>query len=368
MIGFKERNLSMKIKTIIFGDVSSPSHLKLESVVSKAFAGMTNDESEYPSVYDNVQSGLPEIAGALRTNNMIVLMADEKMYHETKRCICKAFKFQMVHNDDVLTRLSKLKNSERYMLHALMPKNATVFPLSDGLFPGFAVRSKSQCIFFLPFSEDRTFITMKKYVFPYISRAYGAALPSFTDYETAYSASLLERQLDGTDIQIAVSNTPVCKYIAHAGKKIECFNDHISYAPYDSKKAAKNGPESSAVNAAEYYECRFGASVIEGEKDEHGNFTATIVISNRKTATIRTISSISDESHEDFMNTVINEFFMMLAHEILTAPELTEAEIKSIKPTPVIHGMHIVLYIILFATTFFLTYVASSFSDSILFS
>lgn len=358
----------MKIKTIIFGDVSTPSHLKLESVVSNAFSNMTGDESEYPSVYDSVQNGMSEIAGALRTNNMIVLMADEKMYHEAKRCICKAFKFQMIHSETVLSKLSKLKNSERYMLHALMPKNATVFPLSDGLFPGFAVRSKSQCIFFLPFSEDRTFITMKKYVFPYISRVYGATLPSFTEYETAYSASILERQLDGTDIQIAVANTPACKYIAHAGKKIECFNDHISYAPYDNKKAAKTGVEQSAVNSAEYYECRFGAAVIEGEKDEHGNYTATIVISNRKTATIRTLSSIADESHEDFMNTVINEFFIMLAHEILTAPALSAEELKCLKPTPAIHGIHIVIYILLFATTFFLTYVASAFSNSLLFS
>lgn len=358
----------MKIKTIIFGELSSPSHLKLESVVSNAFSNMTSSECEFASVYNNVQDGMSEIASSLKNNNILVLMADEKLYHEAKRCICKAFKFQMIHSDTVLSKLSNLKNSERYMLHALVPKNATVFHLSDGLFPGFAVRSKSQCIFFLPFSEDRTFITMKKYVFPYISRVYGATLPSFSDYETKYSASVLAKQIEGTDIQIAVSNTPACKYIVHAGKQIDCFNDHVSYAPYDSKKAAKAGVESSAVNAAEYYECRFGASIIENEKDEEGNFSATIVISNRKTATIRSLSSIADESHEDFMNTVVNEFFMMLAHEILTAPEMSEEEIKCIRPTAFINSTSILLYILLFASTFFVTYVVSSFSNLALFS
>ncbi len=358
----------MKIKTIIFGDVSTPSHLKLESVVSNAFCSITGKENEYAGVFTSVNDGMREIASSLKANNIIVLMADEKMYHEAKRCICKAFKFRMIHNENILKSLSKLKNSERYMLHALMPENSTVFPLSDGLFSGFAVRSKSQCIFFLPFSEDRTFITMKKFVFPYISRIYGAALPSFSDYELTYSASLLERQLENTDIQIAVSNTPICKYIAHAGKKIECFNDHISYAPYDAKKAVKNGIEHSAVYAAEYYECRFGASVTEGERDSSGNFTATIVISNRKTATIRTISSIEDESHEDFMNTVVNEFFIMLAHELLTAPELTESEKKCLKPTPAVSGIHILIYLLLFATVFFMTYVTSAFSNLPFFS
>ena len=79
----------MKIKTIIFGDVSSPAQLKLESVVSEAFSDMTNSECESASVYSKVQDGMAEIASTLRKNNIIVLMADEKLYHEAKRNICK---------------------------------------------------------------------------------------------------------------------------------------------------------------------------------------------------------------------------------------------------------------------------------------
>ncbi len=357
----------MKIKPIIFADVSNPEYLKLESVITHAFSDMTGGEMDFPGIHDNVKSGMPEIAEALKSNDMIVLFADERLYHEAKRSICKAFKFEMIHDEKVLERLSTMENSERYMMHALMPKNSTVFPLSDGMFSGFAIRSKSQCIMFIPFSQDRTFLTMKKYVFPYIGKVYGRKLPSFSNYETAYSASILERQLEGSDIQIAVANTPICKYIAHAGKKIECFNDHISYAPYDSKKAEKQPVQQLAVNAAEYYECRFGAAIVEGGQDEQGNYTATIIISNRKTATISTLSSISDETYEDFINTVVNEFFVMLAHELHTAPELTEKEAKALKPKPAIHGFHIAIYAVLFATVFFFTYIVSSLSGSSLF-
>lgn len=358
----------MKIKTIIFGDVSSPAHLKLESVVSDAFSDMTNSEYESASVYSDVQDGMTEIAASLKKNNIIVLMADEKMYHEAKRTICKAFKFQMVHNETVLEKHKALRDSERYMLHALSPKNATVFHLSDGLFPGFAVRSKSQCIFFLPFSEDRTFLTMKKYVFPYISRVYGATLPSFSDYEINYSALVLKKQLEGSDVKISIAGTPVAKYIAHAGKSIDCFDEHVVYAPYESRKAAKENAEYAAVTAAEYNQCRFGASITESDADADGNFSATIVITNRKTATIRTISSISDESHEDFINTVVNEFFIMLAHEILTAPELTEEDIRYLAPTASIKGINILMYVLIFAATFFATYVVAAFSNLAIFS
>ena len=358
----------MKIKTIIFSDTNNPSFTHLESVIADAFTSITSRDNISTAVHETVQSGLPEIASALKTNNMIFIYADEKIYHETKRSICKAFKFEMIHADDVLEKLRTLENSERYMLHALMPKNATAFPLSDGLFPGFAVRSKTQCIFFIPFSEDRTFITMKKYVFPYISRVYGAHLPAFNEYETAYAASILESRLHENAVQIAIANTPLCKYIAHAGKKIDCFNDCISYSPYDATKKEKSADRLSAVKAAEYYECQFGASVVENEKDENGNFTATITISNRKTAKIRSLSSIQDESHEDFITTVITEFFLMLAQEISETPVMTQEELKHIRPTRAIHGAQIALYIILFATTFFLTYVAASFSNLTLFS
>ena len=358
----------MKIKTIIFSDTNNPSFSHLESVLSDAFTSITSSANISSSFHSTVQSGLPEIAVALKSNNMIFIYADEKIYHEAKRSICKAFKFEMIHNDAVLENLKTLENAERYMLHALMPKNATAFSLSDGLFPGFAIRSKTQCIFFLPFSEDRTFITMKKYVFPYIGRVYGAHMPAFNEHEIAYATSILEAHLKESGVQIAIANTPLCKYIAHAGKKIDCFADYISYAPYEADDRTKSADRLSAVKAAEYYECQFGASVVENEKDENGNFSATIIISNRKTAKIRSLSSISDESHEDFITTVVTEFLLMLAQEISETPVMTQEELRHIRPKPAIHGAHIALYIILFATTFFLTYVAASFSNLNLFS
>ena len=352
----------MKIKTIIFSDANNASFPKLENVISNAFGSLTSEGNYSTSVYSTVQSGMPEIAGALRTNNIVVLFADERIYHEAKRSICKAFKFEMIHSVDVLDKLSKMEDHGRYMLHALMPSNATAFALSDGLFPGFAIRSKSQCIFFLPFSEDRSFITIKKYVFPYISRVYGSHLPSFSEHETAYAASILKEKLENAKVQIAIANTPFCKYIAHAFKNIDFFNEYISYAPYDVKKDKGSNGRISAISAAEYYECQFGVCVLEGEKDENGNFTVTINISNRKTAKIRTISSISDETHDDFMTTVVTELFLMLAEEISHTPIMTTEEIKHISPTPAIHGGRIALYIALFAAAFFLTYVSVSFS------
>lgn len=354
----------MRIKTIVFGDYTADYYSKAQAVITKSFEAITGREAECPAVYDSVGTGLPEIAAALKENDIIAIFASNELYHEAKRCICRAFKFEMIHSEPVLNILNAMPNSERYMLHALMPKSATPFVLSDGLFPGFAVRSRRQCLLFLPLSEDRTFITMKKFVFPYIQRVYGAMLPNFNEFETEYAAEILERQLIDTDIQIAVSNTPACKYIAHAGKKTECFNDHISYAPYEEKKASSSSPEYHAAAAAEYYECRFGACVKEGEKDRNGNYTATISISNRRTAKVRHISSVKDETHEDFMNTVITEFFLMLAQEISSAPEMTQEELKALKPSPAVHGVRIALYVLLFAASFFLTYVAVLFSTS----
>ena len=357
----------MNISSIIFADKSADSFSFTEAVITEAFSSLTGLSGDVTSVYSDIGSGMKNIATALKSSSIIAIFASEDFYHEAKKTICQAFRFEMVHNEEVLNKLTSMDNHERYMMHALMPGNATPFSLSDGLFPGFAVRSKNQCIFFLPFSQDRTFITMKKYVFPYISRFFGATLPSFGEYETSYAASTLEEKLMQTNTQIAIANTPVCKYIAQAGKKISCWSDMISYAPYE-KTDKDNADSFAAVQAAEYYECKFGAAVVEGQKDEQGCFTATISVSNRKTATIRTISSIPDETHDDFMNTLVTELFLMLCQEIENAPEEDADTPKYISPTPAIHGSHILLYIILIATTFFLTYVAASFSDLSLFA
>ncbi len=357
----------MKISSIIFTDETNDSFGFTEAVITEAFSSLTGSAENISSVYSDIGSGMKNIAEALKTSSIIAIFASEEFYHEAKKSICHAFRFEMIHNEEVLSKLSALTNPEKYMMHALMPGNATPFPLSDGLFPGFAVRSKNQCIFFLPFSQDRSFITMKKYVFPYISGFFKATLPSFGEYETSYAASVLENKLRETNTQIAIANTPACKYIAHAGKKISCWSEMISYAPFEkSEKDSNDG--FAAVQAADYYECQFGAAIVEGKKDEQGCFTATISVSSGKTATIRTISSIPDENHDDFMNTVVTEFFLLLSQEIENAPQEDENEPKYISPTPAVHGSHILLYIILIATTFFLTYVAASFSDLSLFA
>lgn len=359
----------MTIKSIIFADATNESFEYTQTVLSDAFSAVTGyDDENRTSIYSSVADGMKDIAASLKTNSIIAIFADDNLYHEAKKTICKAFRFEMIHSDAVIDKLTQFENPERYMTHALIPGNATPFPLSDGLFPGFAVRSKSQCIFFLPFSQDRTFITMKKFVFPYISRFFGETLPSFSEYETAYAAQILENKLYETNAQVALANTPVCRYIAHAGKKIGCWGDTISYAPYEKADAEQSDKGLAAIKAAEYYECQFGAAVTEGVKDDYGCFTATITISNKKTATIRTISSIPDEDHDDFMNTVVTEFFLMLANELENTPVITEEKKNYIAPQSVIHGSRILLYIILMATVSFLTYVAVTFADLPFFS
>ncbi len=358
----------MKISSIIFADETNDSFGFTQAVITEAFSSLTGNTENISSVYSDIGSGMKSIAEALKTSSIIAIFASEELYHEAKKNICHAFRFEMIHNEDVLSRHSSLQNPEKYMMHALMPGNATPFPLSDGLFPGFAIRSKNQCIFFLPFSQDRSFITMKKHVFPYISGFFNATLPSFGEYETSYAASILESKLKETNTQIAIANTPACKHIALAGKKISCWSEMISYAPYEKNAKGSDNEGFAAVQAGDYYDCQFGAAIVEGEKDAQNCFTATISVSNRKTATIRTISSIPDENHDDFMNTVVTEFFLMLAQEIENAPQEDENEPKYISPTPAVHGSHILLYIILIATTFFLTYVAASFSDLSLFA
>ena len=68
------------------------------------------------------------------------------------------------------------------------------------------------------------------------------------------------------------------------------------------------------------------------------------------------------------MNTVVTEFFLMLADEIENSPAEPEEKNNFIAPRSFIHGSRILLYIVLLATASFLTYVAVSFADLPFFS
>ena len=307
----------MRVQQIAFTTASDADYERTVSVISDALVGLTNTAPELPLTFRSIPGGMLAIQEALPENDILLIMADEKMFNDAKIAICEAFSFDMIHSEAVMQHLRGLDDDEDYTYHTLMPTNSTPFPLNDGLYSGFAIHSKDQTILFIPLEMERSFPTMRKYVIPYIKRVYGVQLSRFADQEIRFTADILADQLARGDVRIAVATTEFSKHIAKAARMIDVWDDHVSYAPYDRSKIGR-AVDSAAVAARSQYAADYGVSVIELPSQEIG-FTVQIAVASKDKAMIRTISSIPDETHEDFMHTVTAELFLMLA-DVLADP------------------------------------------------
>ena len=307
----------MRVQQIAFTTGRDPDYERVVSVISDALVGLTNTAPDAPLTFHTISGGMLAIREALPRNDILLILAEQSMFNDAKIAICEAFSFDMIHSEAVMQHLRGRGEEDDYTYHTLMPKNSTPFPLNDGLYSGFAIHSKDQTILFLPLEMERSFPTMRKFVIPYIRRIYGVQLTRFSDQEIRYAADRLEEELRKGDVRIAVSTTEFSKHIAKAAKMIGAWDEHVSYAPYDRVRVGR-AVDSAAVSARSQYGADYGVSVLEIPPQDLC-FTVQIAVASRDRAMIRTISSIPDETHEDFMHTVTAELFLMLA-SILADP------------------------------------------------
>ena len=311
----------MRVQQIAFTAGHDEDYDRVVSVISDSLVGLTNTAPEPPLTFHTISGGMLAIREALPLNDILLIFAEQSMFNDAKIAICEAFSFDMIHSEAVMQHLRGLGEEDDYTYHTLMPKNSTPFPLNDGLYSGFAIHSKDQTILYLPLEMERSFPTMRKYVIPYIKRIYGIQLNRFADQEIRYAADLLAEKMRGSNARIAVATTEFSKHIAKAARMIDVWDEHVSYAPYDRTKIGR-AVDSAAVSARSQYGADYGVSVLEIPPQDLC-FTVQIAVASRDKAMIRTISSIPDETHDDFMHTVTAELFLMLA-DILADPAVLD--------------------------------------------
>lgn len=341
-----------------FGARPEAAYPKIISVLLNSLMSVTGEQLTLPETFANVKDGLQSVAQAFRAGGLIFLMPDCEEYMSVRHDIYRALHLETQLDKNIASRIS----DTRLLDYAILPKGCETYALSDGLYPSFIIKSKNQSIIFMPMCDDRTFLTMKNLVFPFISEAYGLKCGNFLDYETDYAAVIFKNSVAPKGLKVAVSNTPVIKYLKQHGICTSVINDYMEIVPYFQESSVSDFREyiqMTAVGASEFLEMPLGGAAIEAPADNtnQGNHLVHLAVVNEETATIKTISSIDDESYDDFMHTVATEFLLMLAHLAdETAPETTETAIRKITPTPVIGRWKPLLYLLLVAAACALSY------------
>lgn len=368
----------MKIDIVSFSDTGLEAYPAIASVLLNSLMTVSGENIAIPKSYPTVKEGLPAIASALKSCDVLFILTSLDKYHETKRDICQAFHFRVENSAEIRSRLSTQPDSRLLDIHSLMPVNSLPMPLSDGMFSAFLIRSKNQSIIFMPVSRDRTFLTMKLHVFPYLEQFYRCNCGKFSDFETDYAANVFKNAAGDSDIRIAISNTNVLKYIKKTrmcDDIIQGYTDAVPYVHENDITDFSDYARMKAEGAAEFLEYPFGAALIEDNDSINGDYRVYIAVVNETQSAVKCVSSLPDEEYDDFIHTVMSEFLIMMAQMIGTSderrrivkrdndgedyPSESDGELRS-----VIGGWKPYLYAFLIAAACGLTYYAAKLAES----
>ena len=371
---YQGERLAMKINIVSFSDTGLESYPDITSVLLNSLMTVSGESIAIPKSYKCVKDGLPAIASALKECDALFILTSLDKYHETKRDICQAFHFKVENNADIRMRLSSQPDADLLDVHSLMPVGALALPLSDGMFSSFVIRSKKQSIFFMPICRDRTFLVMKIHVFPYLEQFYNCKCTSFSDFETDYAGVVFRNAAADVDIKIAIANTGVLKYVK---KHKICYDiicrytDSVPYVHENDIRDFSDYTRMKAEGAAEFLEYPFGAALVEDNDSVSGDYRVYIAVVNETESAVKCVSSLPDETYDDFIHTVMCEFLIMMSQMISTSdsrrayPDIEYAgdeedpELRS-----VIKGWKPYLYALLVAAACGLTYYAAKLAES----
>jgi len=367
----------MKIDIVPFLDSGLESYPAIASVLLNSLMTVSGEKISIPKSYETVKEGLPAIASALKECDVLFILTSLDKYHETKRDICQAFHFRVENSAEIRSRLSSQPDAQLLDIHSLMPVNSLPMPLSDGLFSAFLIRSKNQSIIFMPVSRDRTFLTMKLHVFPYLEQFYRCDCGSFSDFETDYAAAVFKNSAGDSDIRIAVSNTNVLKYIKKTrlcDDIIQSYTDSVPYVHENDITDFAGYARMKAEGAAEFLEYPFGAALIEDNDSVNGDYRVYIAVVNESESAVKCVSSLPDEAYDDFIHTVMSEFLLMMAQMVSVSDERRRIvkhdiddgcdEEESGELRSVIGGWKPYLYALLIAAACGLTYYAAKLAET----
>lgn len=358
----------MKIDIVSFSDSGLESYPDITSVLLNSLMTVSGESIAIPKSYKSVREGLPAIASALKKSDVLFVLTSLDKYHETKRDICQAFHFKVENNADIRMKLSSQPDADLLDVHSLMPVGALAFPLSDGMFSSFVIRSKKQSIIFMPVSRDRTFLIMKIHVFPYLEQYYNCKCVSFSDFETDYAGVVFKNAAADSDVRIAITNTNVLKYVKKhmiCDGIIQRYTDAVPYVHENDIRDFSDYTVMKAEGAAEFLEYPFGAALVEDNDSVSGDYRIYIAAVNETQSAVKCVSSLPDETYDDFIHTVMSEFLIMMSQMISSSDSRREypdtvyaGDEEDPELRSVIKGWKPYLYALLVAAACGLTYYA----------
>lgn len=256
----------MHMKLFAVDAQSHGSALVLRTRISAAFRQYSKDPlifSDYPSFHAMATA----LDGALKSSDVILVLASLEAYGETKDLLMRSLHMKTEHRFDVFERAEQAlgewaMSSPQAAVHIEFPVDAEVFITEDGLFSGFCTDAGGQSIFFLPYDEHITVPLLKNGVTEHLKK-----LSQNRKYRLGHVPFLHQdicEILAAAGLQVAVAKTASSGFIYSPAKKIEGF--HRYFLPYEGfekrgEQALDKYTVKLAIDGSRSLDCPYGIAL-----------------------------------------------------------------------------------------------------------
>lgn len=257
--------------------------------------------------YSSIKPLLAQLGSRLAENALVVVAAEPQLFYSAKNLFCKALNLRMLGNDQITAALPvdySPKTEQEYRLVTEFPADADIFVSANGLFTGFAVKSGSQTIAFLPLETKR--------LEALTGDSFGAFLKanySGSD-DSAFDTHVIPDDDAGMETPAPESTAPAHYLATVAAVRELRFNDvklaMAKCGPWESVQSLTSGVTGSENFIV--FDSVAAEKWLEGEFDEYFPGVARAALERCGTDFAGAISPLySGENNEKFMFTVLTD-------------------------------------------------------------
>ena len=313
--------------------------LDAQSAIEHAFKRTLDEEYTFES-FQNEKDFIKELTDAVSTTYMVVLATEPALFNAFKNFISKSFNFKLKPNKTILKAINEKHpelSEEAKIAQSLIPSIATPILSQDGVYSGFAVKTKKQLLFVLPLDDNRIDGIINRSMQPYIRANMDMSVlvsdpvenvePVKDDLKKPAKGALYNvknikatvKKLATNGLTVAVANTKTVDFLGNISTTSVDLSKTVFISPYYVEKGDLSGREYAcelAKGALLNSNNSVGAAITKvfSSQDEDGKIELFmyICIADTENANVAKLVAEDGETPPQLIYKAIDEMFKML--------------------------------------------------------
>ena len=331
----------MILRLLSLGTELTPSVRESQAAIEHTFKRILDEGYSFQS-FQNEKDFIKEMTAAVSDDYMIVLGTEPALFNAFKNFIGRSFNFKMKPNKVILKRIQEKHpelDGEAVITQSLIPSSASPLLSQDGVYSGFAVKTKKQILIVLPLDDNRIDNIINRSLQPYIRANMNMSVLVADPLENVnpdkekpvtrhasngalYNVQLIKstiKKLAANGLTVAVANTKTVDFLGNISTTSVDLSKVVFISPYFSEKGDLSGREDAvdlAKGALINSSNSVGASITKvfSAPNETGapEMFMYVCIADKQNANVAKLVAEEGETPPQLIYKAIDELFKML--------------------------------------------------------